>query len=108
MKDWAGNTALIWAVKKGHAEVAKELIGAKANVNVNMKDKDKDGNTLLILASNQSNTKMAKEVAKELIGAKTDVNVKDEFGKTPLIWAVEGGHTEIANMIRARVRMLMP
>ena len=75
--------------------MVKELIGAKADVNV--KD-DYPGNTALLWAADKGYT----EVAKELIDAKADVNVKDKKGNT----ALNLGHTEIANMIRARASML--
>ena len=48
------------------------------------------------------------EIAKELIDAKADVNVKDKKGNTALNLAAKKGHTEIANMIRARASMLKP
>ena len=88
MKDQYGKTPLIWAALEGHAEIAKELIGANADVNM----KDQYGETPLMWAAENGHA----EIAKELIGANADVNVTSNGGNTALIWAAKKGHVEIA------------
>eukprot|EP00434_Breviolum_minutum_P032768 symbB.v1.2.028979.t1/scaffold2981.1/size65978/4 len=58
LKDKNGDTALMWAAKKGHREIVKELISAKADLNL----KDKDGNTALILAAKKGHTGIVREL----------------------------------------------
>ncbi len=41
-----------------------------------------------------------KEVAELLITKGADINAKDDGGKTALSYAVEGGYTEIAEILR--------
>ena len=40
------------------------------------------------------------EVVKQHIAAGTDVNAKTDFEDTPLDWAIEKNHTEIADLLR--------
>ena len=41
------------------------------------------------------------EVVKQHLAADVDVNAKDKSGWTPLLWAVEYGHAEIAELLIA-------
>ena len=69
----------------------KELI--KYNFPLNAKDND--GDTALILASNQGNI----EIVKLLIGAGVDLNIKNNGGGTALMWASKYNHIEIAKLL---------
>ena len=75
------------AAEDGDTETAKELINAKADLNV----LNWNGDTPLMMAIKRRHT----ETAKELINAKADVNVKNRNGVTALILAAEWRLTEI-------------
>src|SRR5438309_1470031 len=61
-----GDTALMWAVAKKHADVARVLIEHKANVNA----RTKDGFTPLLFAAQQGDA----DSAQMLLTAGADVN----------------------------------
>ena len=101
-----GSTALGHAAKYGHNEIAELLIENGADVSA----KDESGGTPLHLAALMGH----KEIAELLIAKGADVNAKfektgDEVGLTsieiflvltPLDWAIEDNHTEIADLLR--------
>ena len=101
-----GSTALGHAAKHGHNEIAELLIENGADVSA----KDESGGTPLHLAALMGH----KEIAELLIAKGADVNAKiektgDEVGLTsteiflvltPLDWAIEDNHTDIAELLR--------
>ncbi|KAH0538358.1 hypothetical protein FGG08_005053 [Glutinoglossum americanum] len=97
--DNAGRTPLSWAAQRGHEDVVKLLVKAKADVNV----KDKNfGRTPLSWAAYEGH----EAVVKLLIKAKSDVNVKDNDdpmpmndGRTPLSWAAQKGHEAVVKLL---------
>ena len=95
----ADRTPLHEAASWGHKEVAELLIDNGADVNV----KSGFGQTPLHWACNEG-----RHVAELLITKGADVNAKDAVwdedesvvGETPLDWAIEKNHTEIADLLR--------
>ncbi len=69
-----GTTPLMRAAFRGHADVVKALIEAKADVNA----RDVQNETALMMAAEMGHA----DVVKLLLAAKAEVNVKDESGKT--------------------------
>ena len=67
-----GNTALMWAVERGHLEVAQALINAGADVNL----QNKDGKTALDLAGN--NEAMQAALTAEGVGGRTAAQLADD------------------------------
>jgi len=123
-----GFTALMFASQMGHDEVVDALIEAKANVN----KADKEGNTALMFAArngdagivdaliaagadvNQTNSKNETAlmfaarngdagIFDALIEAKANVNKADKEGNTALMIADRNGHTDIVNLINAKL-----
>lgn len=76
-----GFTALLYAAREGCVECARELVKAKADINM----PDPDGVTPLILALMNIHW----DLAKFLIEAGADVNQWDIYGQTPLYAAVD-------------------
>jgi uncharacterized UPF0146 family protein len=70
----------MYAIKFGNEEVAKELIEAGADLNI----QDIEGQTALMYAIKFGN----EEVAKELIEAGADLNIQDIEGQTALMHAI--------------------
>jgi cytohesin len=92
--EW-GWTALHWAVRGKHKEVAEFLIAKGANVNA----KAEKGLTPLHLAM----TSRQDELAEMLIAKGADVNAKGlTKDGTPLLWAVEHDQKELAGMLLAK------
>ncbi|MHC4212186.1 MAG: ankyrin repeat domain-containing protein [Planctomycetota bacterium] len=80
-KDRKGQTPLHFAAKGGHEEIARLLIAEGADVNVNMSD---GSWTPLLDAAGNGHTKLVKLLLEK--GAK--VNVGDNYGYTPLYYAI--------------------
>jgi len=90
----SSNTALHLAIDNGHTEIAKLLLNAGVDANVN----DKSGDTALQLASKEGYT----EIVKLLLEKGADVNTKYiNTGETALIKTSKNKDTKIAAMLLA-------
>ncbi len=89
-----GGTAIMFAARAGHTEIAKLLIDAKANLNIQGRYA---GTTALMWAAQYGST----DIVKLLIEAKANVNLKNKHGQTALTLANENGNREIANILKA-------
>src|SRR5438046_7453633 len=91
VKDNNGWTPLSWAAWKGHTEVVKVLLDAKANAEV----KDDDlGRTPLSWAAGNGHT----EVVKVLLDVKANVEAKDKYLRPPRRGAADE-HTEAVKVL---------
>jgi len=109
-------TPLFYAVYYGRPHVARILIEARADVNA----RTEDGLTPLHVALRRANAEMARQFAgtgvkipsfhnavlegdlarvKELVESGTNVDTPDEFGWTPICWAVSVGQEEVAKYL---------
>ncbi|MEM8544962.1 MAG: ankyrin repeat domain-containing protein [Cyanobacteria bacterium P01_H01_bin.119] len=88
------NTALIYAARDGHTEIAIALIEAGAEVNWI----DGEGVTPLILAAFKGHV----EIAERLLSHGADTTVVDQWGRTALDYALRRGEADaIAQLIQA-------
>jgi uncharacterized protein len=90
--DRQGLTPLHYATLADNQDAVRLLINHGANTNA--KD-NKVGDTPLILAAGKG----YKEVAELLLAHGADVNLADNKG-TPLTWAIQTGHPDIADVLR--------
>ena len=87
-------TPLIYAARKGYAEVVRELVRAGAALDL----QDMWGSTALILAVDNGHI----EVVKELVRAGAKLDLQDTYQETALIVAVRDGHMEVVReLVRA-------
>ena len=94
-KNKGGYTALHLASKKGHVEVAKVLLEAKAAVAA----ASKSGKTALHYVANY-NGKL--DLAKLLLDAAADPNVLDKRKKTPLDYAISRKNNALLELLLAK------
>ena len=94
-KNKGGYTALHLASKKGHVEVAKVLLEAKAAVAA----ASKSGKTALHYVADYNGNL---DLAKALLDAGAAVNAKDGKNKTSLDYAVSKKRTELEEMLRSK------
>jgi len=91
-KDFLGATALIWAARRGHADVVKLLLEAGAD----KEETDEMGTSALCWSVQNGHI----SVVKLLLKAQVDVNSsKHAWRMTPLIIALIFGHAEIALLL---------
>jgi transglutaminase-like putative cysteine protease len=124
-KDEWGWTALYWAVRGNHKEVAEFLIAKGANVNI----KGQEDLTPLLLAAIDNQEEMVemliakgadvndknnwnwtslhsaagnanKDMVELLIARGANVNARDGGNRTPLWYAQDKGHSEIVELLR--------
>lgn len=88
-----GGTAIMFASRAGHVEIAKLLLDAGADVNVHG---NYAGTTALMWASQYE----SKEIVKLLIEAHAEINAKNHQGQTALYFALENGNTEIVQILQ--------
>ncbi len=86
-----GWTPLMLAARNGHAEIAKLLIEANADVYA----KNQNGFTPLMFAAEDGHA----EIVKLLIKAKADVNAKNQNGVTPLMLAAASSHVASVQLL---------
>ena len=90
-QDANGRTALLIAVEKDHAGIARALIAAGASVNVQAANMD----TPWLLAGAAGRT----EVLRAMIPAGPDLSIRNRFGGNALIPACERGHVETIELL---------
>ena len=88
-----GKSSIHDAAWDGNIEAVKQHLAD--GVDVNARDSF-FGNTPLHFAAYQGH----KEIAELLIAKGADVNAKDDYGKTPLDWAISRKYPEIADLLR--------
>ena len=93
-QDAKGRTPLLFAALHGHADVTKQLIAARCNVDL----QDKDGFTPLHFAAYTGHA----AVTKKLLAARCNVDLQAYDGATALHFAEGQGHAGIATLIRNR------
>ena len=94
--DDIGTTALIFASDNGYTDIVQMLLHAGAKVNLR---NDIWGQTALHRASHSDHI----QIVELLLTYGADVNLKDGFEATALTWATSEGHTEISNMLTAKI-----
>ncbi len=95
--DDLGFTPLAVAAGEGHDAIVRALVTAGASPNV--KIHANENGTALHLACSWGRTDVVRALV-ELAGA--DLNARDGTGKTPLTYALEAGHEELAAYLRTR------
>ena len=90
-----GFTALTGAVNSNHPEVVKILIKAGAKPNYLYEE---GAASVMTTAAANGNL----EIMRTLLDAGADPNLATKDGKTPLMWAVEKGHRQVADLLRRR------
>jgi ankyrin repeat protein len=91
-EDDQNRTLLHYAIRYRELEIARMLIGAGADVN--LQDDDRGMAPLHWAASDG-----LEEFAQMLIGAGADVNMQDKIGQTSLHWAAEFTDVEFVRML---------
>ena len=81
-----GNTALMWAVRKGHITIVRGLIKGEASVDMQSEcGKSKAGKTALMYAAKQGNL----EATQELVRAGAALDLQNKQGFTALMLAAD-------------------
>jgi len=96
IRDNIGSTALIFASDNGYTEIVQMLLHAGATVNLR---NDIWRQTALHRASYSGHIK----IVELLLAYGADVNLLDGFEATALTWATIERHTEISNMLTAKI-----
>lgn len=96
IRDNIGTTALIFASDNGHTEIVKMLLNFGAQVNLR---NDIWAQTALHRASHSGHI----EIVALLLARGANVNLLDGFESTALTWANSEGHTEISEMLTAKI-----
>ncbi|MEI8095046.1 MAG: ankyrin repeat domain-containing protein [Spirochaetales bacterium] len=92
IQDANGTTPLMHAVTTKNIKLVKELLAAKADVNL----VDKYGQTALMLAAGRNFL----GAIKQLIAAKTNLALVSKSNLTALGYATDNGNSEAAKLIR--------
>jgi ankyrin repeat protein len=85
IKDYNGNSSLIWAAMNGHKDIVLSLIRGKANVFIT----DNAGGTALILAAYYGHTEIAKALLQA--GGLSLAKLQDKNGATAIHYAAAKG-----------------
>jgi ankyrin repeat protein len=91
-QDTAGWTALHFCASRNHPEIARMLIDAGADLNI--QDTDDDWTALHWCAIHNH-----PEIAKMLIDAGADLNIQDTDGSTALHYCADQNHPELLRML---------
>ena len=82
----------------GHLQIVQALLSANG---IDIDTKNSDGATSLILAAANGKD----DIVKELINNGADVNITDNNGRTPQMWALQGGHQTTAQILLNSTRI---
>jgi ankyrin repeat protein len=89
-KDKDGRTPLSWAAGTGHEAVVRLLLAKVAKAAVLEKDEENSGNR----------RPLSRGLWHRLLptnGAK--INTRDSLGRTPLLWAIANGHSDVVKLL---------
>ena len=101
-QDRDGDSALMLAVREGHAQIVKLLLDAGANVNHG----NNEGRTALMYASKYAYRDKDLTILPMLIARGADVNQANKFGGTPLSGAVcNGRKAYVEKLIEAKANV---
>jgi len=93
MRDSAGVTPLINAIRYNHTNLAKRLL--ELNARVNTRSIDHLGTSALLVAAARGNFEMA-----EVLMAKgANINAVNKEGVTPLMAAADDGHADVVKLL---------
>ena len=88
-----GNTALLYAVEKGHYDICKKLI--KKGVDIYVTDKDR--RTVLIMAAMGGGATIMEHLLENM--SIDEINHQDNFGNTALLYAAWNRHYDICKQL---------
>ena len=88
-----GWTVLMFAVKEGHTDVVRTLLGSGADPND--KSESKEGAAPLTIAAEHGHF----EITQLLLNNGADVNGRNDHGNTALMYAAEYNHPDIAQVL---------
>lgn len=91
-----GGRALVLAAALGHTNIVKALLSKDADVDAQIKAGGLAGGTALMLAADMGYT----DIVKVLLSQGASVNMKSRTGKTALSLAKGQGHTEIVQLLK--------
>ncbi|XP_071078492.1 ankyrin repeat domain-containing protein 29-like [Haliotis cracherodii] len=88
----SGRTVMMWAALRGHREVFQLLVEKGADLSL----ADDSGKSILELLSLKGSTDMVEYILSLKI---VDINGRGQWGRTPLMWAAERGHTKLVQLL---------
>jgi uncharacterized protein len=91
-KDQQGNTAVLLAAQRGHAEAVDALIAGKADLNLD----NNDGMTALMYAAQNGYLR----IVQALVKAGADPTIQDRTGRTALDWAQDSNRQDVAQFLQ--------
>jgi ankyrin repeat protein len=102
-RDGHGRTPLWWAIENQHEEVIKALLNI-TEVDAEMTE-EISGRTLLSHAAQNGHENVVRLL---LDSQKVDPDSKDQYGLTPLMWALDSGQESVVQLLHesGRVKML--
>jgi uncharacterized protein len=101
-EDYAGNTAIMWAVRLGHTEIMNLLLNhdSTQNTKADVNKQNNNGETAVMVAVQQGRS----EALQLLLQAGADLALKNKNGKTAAMLAAELGQTEALTLIEEALK----
>jgi hypothetical protein len=95
-RDMGQYTPLMWAVFQGHINTVKYLVEQNADLNAT----NHEGTTPLMIGANKG----FREIVEFLLDSAADPNLFDKYDHNAWAWANKGGHTQVADLIKQRMK----